>query len=126
MNPWLLGGMAMGGGALAGMYGNQFFRDLSGQSINPQYGTTTALTGMQNGYLDPNSGMNRDMRGQNNQAMDDMERRTRGAMSFVRDQQMGMENFRNQYSAAENQLNRYLQMRQMGLNALQGAYSQRF
>ena len=73
-----------------------------------------------------NSGFNRNNRNETITGLDDLESRTKRIGSFNLDNQMKKASFDNAYTGAENMLNRYVQMRQMGANVISNAANQRY
>ena len=73
-----------------------------------------------------NSGFNKNNRNETIRGLDDLESRTKRIGSFNLDNQMKKASFDNAYTGAENMLNRYVQMRQMGANVISNAANQRY
>ena len=73
-----------------------------------------------------NSGFNRNNRNETITGLDDLESRTKRIGSFNLDNQMKKASFDNAYTGAENMLNRYVQMRQMGANVISNAANMRY
>ena len=95
-----------------------------GQNPNPQDGTTQALDAISDprSPYNSNSGIVKNQEQTMYADRDDMDRRYRQANNFQLDNQLKKANFDNQYTGAENMLNRYVQMRQSGNQLLAGAY----
>lgn len=91
-------------------------------------GSSMAMDQMGDGRspLNPNSNFNNANRNLVQNDLNDLENRTMRLGTYNLDNQLKKASFDNQYNAAENMLNRYVQMRQIGANVITNAASQRY
>lgn len=91
-------------------------------------GSNLALDQMGDGRspLNPNSDVNQQNRNLVQNDLNDLENRTMRLGTYNLDNQLKKASFDNQYNAAENMLNRYVQMRQIGASVINNAASQRY
>lgn len=95
---------------------------------NPGQGTATALDSIYDpmSTVNPDGAFNQALKNEYRDAMNWEDTRAQKNMNWVFGKQQEMANFNNQWTGAENMLNRYLKLRDMGNQNLQVAMQQRF